>query len=50
VWFRDGVGDGQIQFVYEHELRAMREALKSFGPSAPKLTFIIVSKRINTRS
>jgi aubergine-like protein len=50
VWCRDGVGDGQIQFVYEHELRAMREALKSFGPLAPKLTFIIVSKRINTRS
>jgi aubergine-like protein len=47
--YRDGVGDGQIQFVYEHELRAMREGLKSFWPSTPKLTFIIVSKRINTR-
>jgi aubergine len=30
--YRDGVGEGQIQFVYKHELRAMREALKSFGP------------------
>jgi len=46
--YRDGVGDGQIQFVYEHELRAMRKALKDVVPT-PKLTFIIVSKRINTR-
>jgi aubergine len=47
--YRGDVGEGQIQFVYKHELRAMWEVLKSFGPSPSKLTFIIVSKRINTR-
>ena len=45
---RDGVGDGQIQFVVEHELQSMLSALKTMTPQ-PKLTFIVVSKRINSK-
>jgi hypothetical protein len=42
------VGDGQIQFVMEHEVESIRAALRSLK-TVPKLTFIIVSKRINSK-
>lgn len=52
--FRDGVGEGQIEYVVEHELKAINEQLKEVYANAgvlggPKFIFIIVSKRINTR-
>lgn len=52
--FRDGVGEGQIEYVVEHELNAINEQLKEVYANAgveggPKFLFIIVSKRINTR-
>lgn len=52
--FRDGVGEGQIEYVFEHELNAINEQLKEVYANAgvtagPKFIFIIVSKRINTR-
>jgi len=47
-FFRDGVGDGQIRFVHETEVQALKAVLKQFNPEM-KLTVIIVSKRINTR-
>lgn len=52
--FRDGVGEGQIEYVLEHELKAINEQLKETYANAgveggPKFLFIIVSKRINTR-
>lgn len=49
--YRDGVGEGQTQYVYEHEVTNIQAKLKSvYGDTKPiKLCFIIVSKRINTR-
>ncbi|CAD6222562.1 GSCOCT00001028001.2-RA-CDS [Cotesia congregata] len=51
VVYRDGVGDGQIPYVLEHEVEHLREALaKLYGKAdLVKLAFIIVTKRINTR-
>ncbi|XP_076274954.1 piwi-like protein Siwi [Rhynchophorus ferrugineus] len=51
VVYRDGVGDGQIKYVKEHEVELLKEKLKSdlFKDRALKLAFIIVSKRINTK-
>ncbi|XP_014300280.1 piwi-like protein Siwi [Microplitis demolitor] len=51
VVYRDGVGDGQIPYVLEHEVNHLREALAKFYGRAElvKLAFIIVTKRINTR-
>ena len=51
---RDGVGEGQVQEVRDKEVAAINRVLKSeFAqekiPGGIKLTFIIVSKRINTR-
>ncbi|CAH2108301.1 unnamed protein product [Euphydryas editha] len=49
--YRDGVGDGQIPYVKSHEVDEMKKKLNEiYGPEGTyKLTFIIVSKRINTR-
>ena len=47
--FRDGVGDGQIPYVVEHELEAITKCFKEAGMDTVKFTYIIVSKRINTR-
>ncbi|XP_076274990.1 piwi-like protein Siwi [Rhynchophorus ferrugineus] len=51
VVYRDGVGDGQIKYVKEHEVELLKEKLKSdlFKDRPLKLAFIIVSKRINTK-
>ena len=48
---RDGVGDGQIPYVVEHEIAAIQNCFKAAGLDETKLlfTYIIVSKRINTR-
>ena len=48
--FRDGVGDGQIQYVIDHEIEAITRCFKTAGMSENlKFTYIVVSKRINTR-
>ena len=48
--FRDGVGDGQIQYVLDNEVQIIKETLReACGGSMPKFSFIVVSKRINTR-
>lgn len=52
-FYRDGVGDGQVAHVMEHEVKRLEEDFKeiytSAGQGAPKFAFIIVNKRINTR-
>lgn len=53
-FYRDGVGDGQIEYVHSQEVKKIEEKLKEMyekhGKTAePKLSFIIVNKRINTR-
>lgn len=50
MFYRDGVGEGQTSYVFEHELRHLRDTLQQFYGEKPlKLGFIIVSKRINTK-
>ena len=50
VVYRDGVSEGQIAHVYEVELKQVRDALSSVAGTEPvKLTFIIVTKRVNSR-
>lgn len=48
--FRDGVGDGQLEVVKNYEVKQFLEACTAIEPSyKPKLSVIIVQKRINTR-
>jgi len=47
--YRDGVGDGNLAIVYEHEVELMKKQLKGAYGYDVKFTFIIVSKRIMTR-
>ncbi|XP_063984569.1 piwi-like protein 1 [Diachasmimorpha longicaudata] len=50
IVYRDGVGDGQLNFIAEYEIGQLKDAFKLIDPSySPKLTVIIVQKRINTR-
>ncbi|KAB0805015.1 hypothetical protein PPYR_01985 [Photinus pyralis] len=49
--YRDGVGDGQLPYVFEHEVKNVMNKLGELygGENKVKLSFIVVSKRINTR-
>ncbi|XP_022814819.1 piwi-like protein Siwi isoform X1 [Spodoptera litura] len=48
--YRDGVGDGQIPYVNTHEVAEIEKALRMlYGSDDYKMSFTIVSKRINTR-
>uniref|UniRef100_A0A0K8TM02 Piwib n=1 Tax=Tabanus bromius TaxID=304241 RepID=A0A0K8TM02_TABBR len=54
LFYRDGVGDGQIQHVLEHEVNILKNKLKAIYKSenveaGPRFAFVIVSKKINTR-
>ncbi|OAD55711.1 Protein piwi, partial [Eufriesea mexicana] len=51
VIYRDGVGEGQVPYVYEHEVTQLKSKLNSIygDPTAVKMAFVIVTKRINTR-
>nr|XP_039251037.1 piwi-like protein 1 [Styela clava] len=54
VIYRDGVGDGRLGMVAEHEVKQLQDSLRMFdkmagGEYIPKLTIIVVSKRINIR-
>ncbi|BFZ18410.1 hypothetical protein BsWGS_21449 [Bradybaena similaris] len=51
VFYRDGVGDGQLEFVYKHECEQVHAAFSSVGgvDYKPSFAFVIVKKRINTR-
>lgn len=54
VMYRDGVGEGQIGYVLSHEIAQMKLAITDVygaaGEEMPKLTFVIVTKKINTRA
>ena len=50
--FRDGVGDGMLPAVLEHEvtqITAVCDAIYAQTPIVPKYCFIVVKKRIHTR-
>lgn len=50
VMYRDGVGEGQIPFVFSTEVKTIKEALEKVYNGQPmKLAYIIVTKRINTK-
>lgn len=53
LFFRDGVGEGQIQYVHETEVNAVKNALKEIyervGKSEVPFLYMIVTKRVNTR-
>ncbi|XP_055531353.1 protein aubergine-like isoform X1 [Wyeomyia smithii] len=52
VIYRDGVGDGQLNYVLEHEVAAVKEKLDAAYKTTEmpsRLTFFVVNKRINTR-
>ena len=54
VLYRDGVGDGQLSFIADHEVLQMLSAfdavvLPNNAKYEPKFTMVIVQKRINTR-
>ncbi len=47
IIFRDGVSDGQLSYVAEHEVKQLRTC---FGENySPKMSVVIVQKRINAR-
>ncbi|KDR24113.1 Protein piwi, partial [Zootermopsis nevadensis] len=50
VIYRDGVGEGQIPYVYKHEVELLKERLNiMYGSQPVRMAFIVVTKRINTR-
>lgn len=53
MFFRDGVGEGQIAYVHENEVKAIKNTLKVVYDSRNKtevpLLYMIVTKRVNTR-
>lgn len=54
IFYRDGVGEGQLHYVYEHEVKSIKEKLNQIYQSAgatqdAMLTYFVVNKRINTR-
>lgn len=52
LFYRDGVGDGQIHYVAQHELEHLMKILQQQyrqHSKELKLCFIIVNKRLNTR-
>ena len=50
IVFRDGVGDGRLDYTRNFEVAQLEAAFKTFSSDYnPKLTFVIVSKRINEK-
>ncbi|XP_011300056.1 protein aubergine [Fopius arisanus] len=51
IVYRDGVGEGQVPFVVDHEVSHVEEAITKFYNNVQpvKLGYIVVTKRINTR-
>ncbi|KAF6212105.1 hypothetical protein GE061_012625 [Apolygus lucorum] len=49
IFYRDGVGDGNIHYVLSHEVDLIKKALDQYYPDGVKLTVVLVSKKINAR-
>jgi len=50
VIFRDGVGDGQLDTLADHEVKQMQRSFLTFGEEyQPRCATVVVQKRINTR-
>lgn len=48
ILYRDGVGDGQVSYVVNHEVKRIEATLREVDPEI-KLCVIIVNKRINSQ-
>ncbi|KAG8224465.1 hypothetical protein J437_LFUL003188 [Ladona fulva] len=50
VIYRDGVGEGQVTYVVQHEVELLKQQMaKIYEGRQYNMVFIIVTKRINTR-
>ncbi|CAG0893792.1 unnamed protein product [Darwinula stevensoni] len=49
IIYRDGVSDGQLDHSYRYEVPQIMKAFSTFENYKPRLSFVIVQKRINTR-
>ncbi|KAG5672472.1 hypothetical protein PVAND_002599 [Polypedilum vanderplanki] len=49
VYYRDGIGDSQIQFVKRQEVEPIIKTLSQIYGSNPRFAFIIINKRTNAR-
>ncbi|XP_046396962.1 piwi-like protein Siwi isoform X2 [Ischnura elegans] len=50
VLYRDGVGEGQITYVFQHEVELLKQRLTEiYKGNHFHLAFIVITKRINTR-
>lgn len=50
LFYRDGVGEGQIPYVKEIEIQNIIDGLRGYyGDAKVPLTFIVVTKQLNTR-
>lgn len=49
-FYRDGVGDGQLEYIKDFEVAQIRSVFARLGTNyQPKFTFIVVKKRISSR-
>ena len=48
IMYRDGLGEGQIEYAKDKEIVAIKKVFKDNDMPDIKFTFIVVSKRINT--
>ncbi|XP_069944367.1 piwi-like protein Ago3 isoform X2 [Cherax quadricarinatus] len=49
IMYRDGVSEGQLKLVEDHELPQLATIFHHFASYEPKLYLIVVQKRVNTR-
>lgn len=50
LFYRDGVGEGQKEIVKREEIEKIKKSLgERYGAKCPKLTMVLVTKRINDR-
>jgi len=50
IFYRDGVGQGQLDIVKKQEVKTIQDSLlEKFGDKSPKLVFLVVTKRLNDR-
>ncbi|KAI1851294.1 hypothetical protein JX266_003369 [Neoarthrinium moseri] len=48
-YFRDGVAEGQFNYVLEHEVKTLRRIFRDAGHEAPRFTAIVATKRHHIR-
>ena len=51
IIYRDGVGDGQLEYIHKHELPQIQDKLKEYiGPGGwaqePELLYIVLKERL----